>query len=79
MVWIFWTISFYTQLPLNENKNNYGGKLNDINYKRTVRKLHYTGMEKQFSTSADLYMLGHVCDMSQYPQLYYRDLEKYQV
>ena len=32
-----------------------------------------------FSTSANTYMLGHVCGMSKYPQLYYRDLEKYQV
>ena len=35
--------------------------------------------ENSFSTSADVYMLGHVCGMSKYPQLYYRDLEKYQV
>ena len=28
-----------TQLPLYENNNNFGGKLNDINYMRTVRKV----------------------------------------
>ena len=33
---------FYKQLPLNENENNSDGKLNDIHYKRTVKKLHYT-------------------------------------
>ena len=39
---------FNTQLPLNEDDNNFDKKLNDINYKRTVRKLHYTGLGKQF-------------------------------
>ena len=28
---------FYTQLPLNEDDNNFDEKLNDINYKKTVR------------------------------------------
>ena len=28
-----------TQLSLYENNNNFGGKLNDINYMRTVRKV----------------------------------------
>ena len=31
---------FNTQLPLNVNDNNFDAKLNDINYKRTVMKLH---------------------------------------
>ena len=37
----------YAPLPLNEEEKHFGGKLNDINYKITVRKLHYTGLEKQ--------------------------------
>ena len=69
----------YAPLPLNEEEKHFGGKLNDINYKITVRKLHYTGLGFFFKTSTDVYILGHVCGMSQYPQLYYRDLEKYQV
>ena len=36
-------------------------------------------MEKKFFTSDDVSMLSYGCGVSQYPQLYYRDLDKYQV
>ena len=36
-------------------------------------------METEFFTSADVCMLGYGCGVSQYPQCYDRDLEKYQV
>ena len=34
---------------------------------------------KKFFTSDDVSMLSYGCGVSQYPQLYYRDLDKYQV
>ena len=37
------------QLPLNENDNNFDEKLNDINYKITVMKLHDAGWKNSFS------------------------------
>ena len=37
-----------TQLPLNENDNNSDRKLNDINYNRTVMKLHDSGWKKNY-------------------------------
>ena len=48
----------YTQLPLNEDDNNFDEKFNDINYKITAMKLHDAGLEKQFFTSTDAPMLG---------------------
>ena len=36
-------------------------------------------MEKQFFTSVDVSMIGYGCDVSQYPQYYDQDLDKYQV
>ena len=36
-------------------------------------------MGKQFSTSDDVSMLGYGCGVSQYPQSYDLDLDKYQV
>ena len=46
-----------TQLPLNENNNNFVGKLNDINYKRTVLNLHDGGWK--IFTSVDVSMIGY--------------------
>ena len=68
-----------TQSPLNEDDNSFDGKLKDINYKRTVRKLHYAGLEKQFFTFADVSMLGYGCGVSQYPQFYDKGLDRYQM
>ena len=34
---------FNTQLPLNEDDNNFDEQLNDINYNRTVQKVHDYG------------------------------------
>ena len=45
-------------------------KLNDINYNRTVIKLHGEDWVKVF-TSAYASMIGSVCVVSQYPQFYY--------
>ena len=36
-------VLFNKQLPLNESDNKFDGKLNDINYKRTVMKLYDDG------------------------------------
>ena len=35
-----------TELPLNEDDNNFEEKLNDINYKRNIMKIHDVGSEK---------------------------------
>ena len=35
-----------TKLPLNEAKNKFDGKFNDINYKRIVMNLHNTDDKK---------------------------------
>ena len=39
----------FLKLPLNENDNNFDGKWNDINYKRTFIKLHDAGQKNSFS------------------------------
>ena len=39
---------FNTKLPLNEDDNNFDGKLNYINYKRKVMKLHDASWGKSF-------------------------------
>ena len=53
--------------------------MNDINYKITVIKLHYTGLEKQIFASTDVSVLIYGCGVSQYPQFYDQDLYNYQV
>ena len=54
-------------------------QLNEFNYKRTFRKLHNAGWKNSYFTSADVYMLGYGCGVSQYPQSYYQNFDKYQV
>ena len=39
----------YTQLPLNEDGKNLDKQLSYMKYKRTVRKFHDIGLEKQLS------------------------------
>ena len=53
--------------------------MNDINYKRTIRKIHDIGCKNSYFTSADVYMLIYGCGVSQYPQFYDKDLDMYQV
>ena len=62
-----------------KNDNNFDGKLNDINYKRTAMKLHDANWKNIFSNFDGVSMLGYGCGVSQYPQFYDRDLDKYQV
>ena len=50
-----------------------------MNYNKTVRKLHDTGWENSYHTSADVSMIGYGCDMSQYPQFFVEDLYMYHV
>ena len=78
MVWILRTI-FFTPLPLNEDDDNFDEKLNDINYKITIRKLHAAGLGNSYFTFSDVYMLGYGCGMSQYHQFYYKYLDRYQL
>ena len=61
---------FYTQLPLNEDDKNPEEQLSYINYKKTVKKLHDTGWENSYFTSADVSMLGYGCGVSQYLQFF---------
>ena len=70
---------FHTQLPLNEYDNNFEEQLSYMNYKKTVKKLHDTGWENIYFTSADVYMLGYGCGVSQYPQFFVKDLDIYQM
>ena len=44
-----------------------------------MRKLHDTGWKNSYHTSADVYMLGYGCGVTQYPQLFVEDLDMYQV
>ena len=64
MVWIFGKFC-YTQLLINEYGNIFDGKLNVINYNRTVMKLHDSG-SNFFLIHADFSMLGYGCGVSQY-------------
>ena len=78
MVWRL-RIFLIKQLPLNDNENNFDEKFNNNNYEETVRKLHDCGWENGYLTFADVAMFGHGYGFSQYPQLYYQQLEKYQL
>ena len=46
--------------------------MNDKDYKIKVNNLRGSGCKNSYSTNVDIYMLGHGCGMSQYPQLYYQ-------
>ena len=70
---------FYTQLPLNEDDNYFEEELNDINYKKTVKKLHEASWKNSYFTSSDVSMFGYRCGVSQYPQFYVKYLDMYQV
>ena len=54
-------------------------QLNYINYKIKFRKLHGTGFKNSSFTSDDVSMIGCGCGVSQYPQFYYQELDRYQV
>ena len=70
---------FNTQLPLNEDDNYFDEKLNDINYNRTIRKLHDASWKNSYLPSSDVSMLGYGCGVPQYHQSYDKKLDKYQV
>ena len=57
------------------NIYEFGGNLEGILYEgiysTTVKNMHKFGWKWQYFKSADVSMLGHVCGVSQYPQLYY--------
>ena len=61
---------FYAQLPLNEDDNNFEEKLNDINYRKKVKKLHDAGRKNSYFTSSDVSILVYGYGVSQYPQFY---------
>ena len=50
-----------------------------INYNKKVRKLHDTGWKNSYHTSADVYMLGYGCGVSQYPRFLVEYLDMYQM
>ena len=70
---------FYTQSPLNEDDDNFEEKMNDINYRNTVKKLHDAGWKNSYFTSDDVYVIGYGYSVSQYPIFYVKDLDMYQV
>ena len=49
---------------MNEDDNNFHEQSNNINNKRTVRKLHDDGWKNSYSTSAGFSMLGYGCGLS---------------
>ena len=53
--------------------------MNDNNYKITVNNLHDDGWKFFYFTYYDINMFGHGCGVSQYPQLYDQQPEKYQL
>ena len=53
--------------------------MNDINNKKTEIKLHDSGWKNSYFTSADVYILGYGCSVSQYPRFYDKYLDMYQV
>ena len=66
------------QLPLNDKNYKFDKKFNNNNYNITVKKFHDAGWKKSYLTSANVAIIGHKCGVSQYPKLYYQQLEKYQ-
>ena len=70
---------FYTQLPLNEDDNNFEEKLGYMNYKKIVKTIHDTGYKNIYFTSADVSMLGYGCGVSQYTHFFVKYLDMYQV
>ena len=58
-------------------RNVFDRNLNDNNYKSTVRKLHDSGWKNVKVTSAGVAMLGNGCGVSNYLQLYDKNLENY--
>ena len=70
---------FYTQLPLNDDDTNFEEQVNDIDYNKTVNKLHVDGWGNSYFTSAYVYMLGYGCGVSQYPQFYDKYLDMHQM
>ena len=50
-----------------------------MNYKKTVRKFHGIDWKNSYHTYADVSMLGYGYDVSQYPKLFYEDLDIYQM
>ena len=75
----YWCPFFNTQLPLNKDDKNPEEQLYDINYNKTVKKLHDAGWKTNYFISADVYMLGYGCCVSQYPQFFVKYLDIYQV
>ena len=53
--------------------------LDEGTYKTTIHNIHKLGWKAQFFKSADVSMLGHECVVSQYPQLYDRIKNIYQM
>ena len=64
---------------MNEGDKIFEETFNDINYRKTVKKLHDAGLKNSCFTSTDVYMLGYGCGVSQYPQFYVNNLYMYQV
>ena len=64
---------FYSNI--SEFAENLEGMLDEGTYKTKIQNMHKLGWKAQFFKSTDVSMLGHGCDVSQYPQFY--DIIKY--
>ena len=58
---------------------NLQGTLGEVTYKTTLQNIHKLEWKAQFLKSADVFMLGHGCGVSQHPQVYDRIKKKYQM
>ena len=64
---------------ISEFGGNLEGMLDEGNYRSTVQNMHKFCWKAQYFKSADVSMLGHGCDVSQYPQFYDTNKNIYQM
>ena len=59
---------FYSNI--SKFPGNLEGIIDEVTYRTTANNIHKIGWKAQYFKYADVSMLGHGCDVSQYPQLY---------
>ena len=64
------TMHTFFYFNISEFAGNLEGMLDEGTYKSTIQNMHKLGWKAQYFKSADVSMLVHVCDPSQYPQFY---------
>ena len=64
---------FYSNI--SEFAGNLEGMLHEGKYRTTVQNMHKLGWKAQLFKSADIFMLGYGCGVTQYPQFYDTDIK----